>query len=155
MKRLLLILIIFFFGLNAFAGEKEDALNFFNNYVKEANNYSDRILKMYSDNAKIIRQVIKPDGTLVNAYFTASQYRGQLIISSKIAKLSHYKNNYSNISLKEVSNGYKISSIRMPSMSPKEKLKAYIIIQKQPNNEWLIMEELMQTRQQVFLKYAK
>ena len=49
--------------------------------------------------------------------------------------------------------GYKISSLRQPS-GESYKLKTYMIVKKQPNGKWLITEEMMQTKQQIFLKYA-
>ena len=34
------------------------------------------------------------------------------------------------------------------------KLKTYMVVKKQPNGKWLIIEEMMQTKVQLFLKYA-
>ena len=71
------------------------------------------------------------------------------------AKIRHYTNTYTNVSVTRISNGkYKISSLRQPS-GESYKLKTYMIIQKQPNGKWLIVEEMMQTKVQTFLKYAK
>ena len=142
-------------SISVFADEKQEALNFFNNYVKEANSYSDSITHMYSPNAKIIRQVVKPDGTTADAVTNTSTYIKQMRISQSIAKMRNYKNAYTNISVTSLGNGqYKISSLRTP-MQDKDKLKTYMIIKKQPNGKWLITEELMQTKQQIFLRYAK
>lgn len=154
MKKLLLTLIILMFGLKVFAGEQEDALKFFNSFVSASNNYNISLLNMYSDDAKIIRQVVKPDGKLVNVNFSIYNYRKQLKISSKIAQIKNYKNYYSNIHVTKVSNGYRIDSIRKPSLSD-DKLKSSVIVQKQADGKWLIIEELMQTKEQIFLKYAK
>ena len=33
-------------------------------------------------------------------------------------------------------------------------LKTYQIWQKQPNGQWKIVEEMMQTKEQIFLRYA-
>lgn len=154
MKKLLLTLFVLLFGLSVFANDQEDALKFFNNYVSASNSYSNTILNMYSDNAKIVRQVIKPNSQLVNVPFSISDYRSQLKLSSKIAKIRNYKNSYSNITVTKVANGYRIDAIRKPSLS-NDKLKATMVVQKQPNGRWLIVEETMQTKEQVFLKYAK
>ena len=71
------------------------------------------------------------------------------------AKIRNYKNNYTNVVATPISAGkVKISSVRHPSVD-NDSLKAYMIFQKQPNGKWLIVEEMMQTRQQIFLKYAK
>ena len=70
------------------------------------------------------------------------------------ARLKNYKNHYSDISVVKVANGYKIDALRQPS-GEKYKLKTYMILQKQPSGNWLIVEEMMQTKVQTFLKYAK
>ena len=71
------------------------------------------------------------------------------------AKVRQYKNNYTNVVATPISKGkVKISSVRHPSVD-NDSLKAYMIFQKQPNGKWIIVEEMMQTRQQIFLKYAK
>ena len=154
MNKFLLIFMVMFLGLGAFADDKKEALGFFNNYVQASNSYSPSILNMYAGNASIIRQVVKPDGKLVNAYFSVSDYKGQLRLSSKIAKIRHYKNYYSDINVTKVSNGYKIDAMRKPSSSD-YKLRASMTVQKQSGGNWLIVEELMQTKEQIFLKYAK
>lgn len=154
MKKILLTLILIMFGLGAFAGDKEDALAFFNRYVNASNNYSSVVLEMYSDDAKIIRQVIKPDGSLANAYFDVNKYRRQLIVSSKLAKMRNYKNYYSDIKVTKVANGYRIDAMRKPSLS-NYKLKTSRVVEKHSDGRWYIEEEMMQTKEQIFLKYAK
>lgn len=140
-------------SLSAFADDKDDALKFFNSYVEGANNYSPAIAEMYSPSAKIIRQIIKPDGTTANATTDTATYIKQMKIGQAGAKLRHYKNNYTNIVVTPVDGGYKVSSLRQPS-GENYKLKAYMIVKKQPNGKWLITEEMMQTKVQTFLRYA-
>lgn len=154
MKKLFLILVILISGMSVFASEKQDALAFFNSYVQASNRYSPALLGMYSNNAKIIRQVVKPDGTLVNVPFSVTDYKKQLKLSSKIAKIKGYKNYYSNISVTKVANGYKIDALRKPSLSD-YRLRASMVVQQQSGGDWLIVEELMQTKEQIFLKYAR
>lgn len=154
MKKIFLVLLILVFGTSVWAGEQEEALHFFNSFVQASNNYSTSLLGMYSDNARIIRQVIKPNSQLVNVPFTIGQYKSQMKISSKLAKMRHYKNEYTNVKISKVANGYRIDSLRKPSLSD-YKLKSSMVVQKQPNGRWLIVEELMQTKEQIFLKYAK
>ncbi len=155
MKKLLSTLIAFaFVSLAALADGHQEALNFFNKYVNAANTYSSEVASMYSPKAKIIRQVIKPDGSTVNVYTDTATYIKQMKIGQAGAKLRHYKNTYTNIVVTPVSNGYKVSSLRQPS-GESYKLKTYMIVQKQSNGQWLIVEELMQTKEQIFLRYAK
>lgn len=141
-------------GMLVLADDSTEALKFFKKYVNAANSYDSALLDMYSPNARIIRQVIKPDGELVNIETNTKTYLRQLKIGETTAKLRKYKNNYTNIKSQKVQNGYKISSMRQPS-GEKYRLMTYMIVQKQPNGEWKIVEELMQTKVQTFLKYAK
>ena len=159
MKKFLSILslftILFSVGVKAFADGAQDALNFFNNYVKAANSYSTEVGTMYSPSAKIIRQVVKPDGTLVDVTTDTATYLKQMRLGQAGAKLRGYKNTYTNISVTSLGNDtYKVSSLRQPS-GETYKLKTYMIVKKQPNGKWLITEEMMQTKVQTFLKYAK
>ena len=152
-KNILTLITLAFISLPVFADDSLEALKFFNSYVEGANNYSPTIVEMYSPSAKIIRQVVKPDGTTVDVGTDTATYIKQMKLGQAGAKLRHYKNNYSNIVATPVEGGYKISSLRQPS-GEDYKLKTYMIVKKQPNGKWLIVEEMMQTKVQTFLRYA-
>ncbi len=157
MKKVLSIIAVFVMflaaGLQAFADDSQEALKFFNSYVTAANSYNPVITTMYSPNAKIIRQVVKPDGGLVNVDTNTATYIKQMKIGQAGAKMRGYKNTYSNISVASLGNGaYKVSSLRQPK-GETYKLKTYMIVKK-INGKWQITEELMQTKEQIFLKYA-
>ena len=138
-----------------FADNRQEALDFFNSYVNAANTYNPIVPTMYDTNAKIIRQVVKPDNTTVDVYTNTSTYIKQMKIGQAGAKLRHYTNKYSNVNISKIAeNKYKISSLRQPK-GETYKLKTYMIVTKQPNEKWLITEEMMQTKEQIFLKYAK
>ena len=156
MKKFILSIITFVFVTTiAFASNKQEALEFFNNYIKAANSYSNSVGEMYSPSAKIIRQVVKPDGTTANAYTDTATYLKQMKLSQAGARVKQYKNNYTNVTVTQISEDkYKISALRQPS-GETYKLKMYMIVQKQPNGKWLITEEMMQTKVQMFLKYVK
>lgn len=140
-------------GLQAFADDAQEALKFFNSYVTAANSYSPTLTTMYSPSAKIIRQVVKPNGELVNVNTDTATYIKQMKLGQAGAKLRNYKNNYTNVSVASVGNGaYKVSSLRQPS-GENYKLKTYMIVKK-VNGKWQITEEMMQTKVQTFLKYA-
>jgi len=154
MKKILITLIIMsIVGLSAYADEKQEALDFFNNYVEGANSYSSEIVNMYSPSAKIIRQIVKPDGTTANATTDTATYIKQMKIGQAGAKLRNYKNSYTNIVVEPFDDGYKVSSLRQPS-GESYKLKTYMIVKKQPNGKWLIVEEMMQTKVQSLLRYV-
>src|SRR5574344_1251082 len=141
MKKILTVLLgVLIMGLSTLAaGTKEEALDFFKSFVTASNTYSPKLLSMYSSHAKIIRQVVKPNGELVNVPFSVSDYKKQKKKSSSLAKMRHYKNYYSGISVVKVSNGYKITAKRKPSAS-NYKLNTVMVVQKQSDGDWLIVE---------------
>ncbi len=156
MKKILISLLSLFIitGAAFAAGTKEEAKAFFDSYVNAANTYSPSLLSMYSNNAKIYREVVKPNGQLVDVPFTVQDYKKQMKISQAVAKMRKYKNFYSDIQITPVSNGFKITAKRKPSLS-NYKLGMTMVVQKQANGKWLIVEETMQTKEQIFLRYAK
>ncbi len=156
MKKILLLIftILLFTGIKTFADDISEAKEFFNKYVNAANTYSTTIPDFYSPDAKIIRQVVKPDGGLVNVNTDTATYMKQLKLGQATAKLRKYKNTYRNISVTEVANGYKVSAERQPT-GETYWLKMYQIVQKQSDGNWKVIEELMQTKEQIFLRYAK
>lgn len=156
MKKILLTtLTLLIVSLSVLADNRQAALNFFNDYIKAANTYSSTIPDMYSPNAKIIRQVIKPDGTTQNVTTDTATYIKQMKLGQAGAKLRHYTNSYSNVTVTSLGNNkYKVSSLRQPS-GESYKLKTYMILQEQPNGKFIIIEEMMQTKVQTFLRYAK
>lgn len=157
MKKFLSIIcilgIFIFSGLQAFADDAAEAKEFFNKYVNAANTYSTTIPNFYSPKAKIIRQVVKPDGGLVNVNTDTATYMKQLKLGQATAKIRKYKNTYRNITVTKVANGYKVSAERQPT-GETYWLKTYQIVQKQPDGQWKVIEELMQTKEQIFLRYA-
>ena len=74
-------------------------------------------------------------------------------ISQGTAKMRNYKNKYKNVTAIKVSNGIKINALRQP-MNDNYWLKTYQIWQKQTHGNWVIIEEMMQTKQQIFLHYV-
>lgn len=156
MKNILYFVIVLFITVtNVYANNKDEAIEAFNFYVKSANSYNPVIVEMYSPNAKIIRQVIKPDGTTQDVITDTATYIKQMKLGQAGAKLRHYSNSYSNVHATEISDGkIKVTSLRQPSTET-YKLKTYMIFQKQSSGKWLIIEEMMQTKVQSLLKYAK
>lgn len=144
-----LIISMFVIGAAFAASTSTEALNFFNSYVNAANNYNPTLTSMYSDDAKIIRVVLRKDGSKVTRVTNTQRYISEMRKSQAIAKVRRYKNYYSNISVAQTgADTYKISSLRQPS-GETYKLKAYMIVQKQPNGKWLIVEEMMETKVQI------
>lgn len=133
------------------ASTKDEALAFFNKYIEAANSYNTSVTTMYSPNAKIIREVVKSDGTIVPRQTSTKRYISEMKKSQAIAKVRHYKNYYSDITVTPLGqDSYKISSLRQPS-GETYKLKAYMVVQKQKDGSWLITEEMMQTKVQMLI----
>lgn len=154
MKRILLVLLMLVISsTQVFADDLATAKSMFRQYVNAANTYSPSLLNYYSPRAKIIRQVVKPNGQTVNATTNMQTYAQQMKLSQGTAKLRKYTNKYTNITATKVPNGVKVSALRQP-MKDNYWLKTYQIWQKQPNGRWVIVEEMMQTKEQIFLRYA-
>ena len=154
MKRILLVLLMLIISsTQVFADDLATAKSMFRQYVNAANTYSPSLLNYYSPRAKIIRQVVKPNGQTVNATTNMQTYAQQMKLSQGTAKLRKYTNKYTNITATKVPNGVKVSALRQ-TMKDNYWLKTYQIWQKQPNGRWVIVEEMMQTKEQIFLRYA-
>ena len=100
---------------DVYAQTPQDGIAFFNQYQNFANSYNDKILDMYSPNAKIIREVIKPSGEAEQVIVPAERYFKELKIGQKTAKLRKYRNSYKNVIAQKVRNGIKVSAERQPS----------------------------------------
>lgn len=152
MKNLLYIFVLFLcINVRSFADEIQDVQCFFNDYVSAANNYSCDYFDYYTNNAKIIRVVEKPDGTEQSVNIPLDRYKSEAKKTSKLAKLRNYKNKYFNVRIFPHGEDYKVVAMRMPSTSD-YKIPAYFIIGKDCNGDWKIKEESMNTRVQKFLK---
>lgn len=154
MKKLAIILPIIGMILtfsDVYAKSPQEAIDFFNTYAIYANSYNEGLLDMYSPDAKIIREVVKPTGETEDVIIPPKRFFKELKIGQKTAKLRKYKNTYRNITAQETPDGIKISAERQPS---KENywLKMYQIVQ-ETDSGFKIKEEMMQTKVQSFLRH--
>ncbi len=153
MKKLIYALLALLLPLYVYASTFEEVKSFFDSYVQSANSYSKKVPDYYSPDARIIRVVIKPDGTKESVEFKFNDYMNQMKKRSKIAKLVRYKNRYDDIFVSDLKDGrYKISAKRYP-MRDKKGLNAHFIIEN-IDGEYKIIEESMETPVQDFLKYS-
>ncbi|MCD7779510.1 MAG: hypothetical protein LUH05_02420 [Candidatus Gastranaerophilales bacterium] len=146
---------VLFIALNlslcAFADELQDVQCFFNQYIDAANSYSNDYFDYYSEDAKIVRVVEKPDGTKEAVNIPLSRYKEEAKKSTALMKLRKYKNRYLNVKIFPHGKDYKIVAMRMPSTSD-YKIPAHFIVGKNDNGEWKIKEESMNTKVQKFLR---
>ena len=154
MKKFICVLFAFFFLASTVnANEIQDVECFFYKYVEAANSYSSDYFSYYSDDAKIIRVIQKPDGTEESVNIPLEKYKIEAKKTSKLARLRNYKNKYFNINISPHGEDYKITAMRMPSTSD-YKIPAHFIIGKDSNGDWKIKEESMNTKVQRFLSKA-
>ena len=145
-----MVLTILISGISDAKTPKEGMV-FFDKYVKCANSYDAELLKMYSPNAKIIREVVKPSGETEEVIVPPKRFFKELILGQKTAKLRKYKNKYRNVIAQEIPNGIKISAERQPT-DETYWLKMYQILQ-DTDSGLKFTEEMMQTKVQTFLKH--
>lgn len=150
-RGIILVLFILFSACGAFAATPKQAMEFFKQYTDYANSYNDNLLNMYTQDAKIIREVIKPTGETEDVVIPPKRFFKELKIGQKTAKLKKYKNKYRNIIAQETPEGIKISAERQPS-SETYWLKMYQIVQ-DTDSGFKIKEEMMQTKVQTFLRH--
>ena len=153
MKSKLIIIFAAFILFNpaAFGKTPQEAVAFFKKYSEYANTYDEELLKMYSPDVKIIREVIKPSGGTEQVIIPSQRFFKELKFGQKTAKLRRYKNQYRNITVQELPNGIKISAERQPSKETYW-LKMYQILDNTKDG-FIIKEEMMQTKVQTFLRH--
>ncbi len=151
-KKIILSIAIFSVVTTAtFATTTQDAMDFFRRYVDAANTYNPSITTMYAPDAKIVREVIKPDGEVVPVETTTARYVSEMKKSQTVAKVRHYTNSYSDISAKEIGKDtFKITALRQPK-GETYKLKSSMVVRQDKNGQWQIIEEVMQTKVQMIL----
>lgn len=155
MKKIILTMTLMLVGLTSFAANNSnEALKFIQSYINAANTYSTTLPTYYSPNAKIIRVVEKTNGGTASVVTGMDEYTKQLKLGAVGAKVTKYKNYYTNLKVTPLANGYKVSGLRQPS-GESYRLPVYFIVQKNKNGKWQIVEESMNTKVQKFLKYAK
>lgn len=153
-KKLFVTLILILVGTASFAGPKEDVAAFFTSYVTAANSYSENLPSFYAPNAKIVRVVIKKDGSRESVVTDTNVYMKQLRMNAKLAKMRNYKNFYTDRVITQVGNDYRLTCKRQPSLSA-YKLSAYFVIGKDASGKYKIKEESMETFQTAILVGAK
>ena len=155
MKKFLITFCALLVGLGANAAVTADqALTFFAKYVDAANNYKEDVVDFYTPDAKIIRVVMKPDGTTVTRTTNMKEYINQMRIGANLAKMKGYKNFYTQRKVTKVGNDFKISALRQPSTSD-YKIPAYFIIGEDSKGNLKIKEESMHSKNQLLLKGMK
>ncbi len=153
-KKMLLILFLLCFCTPVFANDIEEVEAFFEKYVSAANSYSANLPSYYTSDAKIIRVVIKPNGSTATLEIPTARYFKQMRMMRNFARLKGYKNAYANRVVTQEGADYKLSADRTPR-GDKTSLPCYFIIGKDSTGARKIKTESMHTKDQSFLKYVK
>ncbi len=151
MKKLLFLLGVLLLGSGAFASDIDDVKHFFNSYTDTANSYKPNYFDYYAPNAVIKRVVVKKDGTTETVVVPLTEYKKNTKLSLRLAKLKHYKNEYTNIEIKPEGDDYRVITMRKPSTSSYS-LPASFLIGKDASGKLKIKEESMHTKVQTFLR---
>ncbi len=149
-KLCLFLLFLVTAGVICHATEMQDVQYFFNKYTETANRYDSKYFDFYSDDAKIIRVVEKPDGSRESVNIPLDKYKNEVRKSKALMKMRKYKNFYSDIEILPIGKDFKVAAMRMPSTSD-YKVPAHFIIGKDNNGNWKIKEESMNTKVQAFI----
>ena len=152
MKKFILCLMILFMGSSSFAVTATDVRQFFSSFVDAANSYNPDYFDYYMPNATISRVVEKKDGSTKIVYVPMTTYRKHSKLNSRIGKLRHYKNYYSEIKIVQNGEDFKLSAMRRPSTSD-YKLPVYFVIGPNSQGHLKIKEESMHTKVQAFLRH--
>ena len=152
-KIIFIVMALIITQLFVIADDRTEVKAFFDSFVNAANTYSKDVPNYYLDDAKIIRVVLKKDGTKQAVNFAMKDYKEQMAKSEKIAKLAKYRNTYKSVSVSKTGNDYKVSAMRYPNKDTRG-LSCYFIITK-TSSGYKIKVESMDTPVQDFLKYAK
>lgn len=153
MKKLFLLFLLFCFSNNfTNAQATEDSVRkFFNEYVNAANALQEDVFqKYYTTNPKIIRVVEKKDGTTQSVNVPLKTYLDEAAKGRKLARITRYKNDYTDIKISKEGDDFKVSANRLPS--PGGKYPAYFIIGENESGQLKIKVESMNTPRQEFLK---
>ena len=147
-------LLLFFYLAILPASAQTDVEAFFQKFVSSLNSYDTKVISHFVNDATIIRNVIKSDGTTQSVNLPFNRYSQELLRGLTPARVAGYKNNFSNIQVvKKDENRYKITAIRTPNRD-KTGLACHYIVVRQKDGSFKIQTESWDTNHQGFLKYG-
>lgn len=109
-----------------------------------ANNYDTKILDMYSDNAKIIRNIQHNNGKTEKIIIPTDKYKKFLNFVRYFAKIRHYKNTYKNIECANEGENIRVNALRVNSN--KYSTPISLLLAKDSRGEFKIIEEETSTK---------
>jgi len=142
-KILLIILLVFSCSSGAFANSQkiEKASCFMHEFQELSHKYDKSLPNMYSDDAKIIRNLVYSDGKTEKVIFSVQKYKKILKFIRVLAKFKRYKNYYKNLAYKIEDQNVRITGIRETSNGYKSPISMLV-----STHEWKILEEETDTK---------
>jgi hypothetical protein len=145
-----IVLVLISFTSPAFAiskAEKKEARKFFDNYVTMSNNYDASVAELYSDTAKIHATSRSPEGKVSSVQFPAEKWKEIIVKAMPLAEKRGDISKYKRIKISEKDGKIKIKANRYSLLKCFTDKGYYMVIARDENNEFQIIEEYVETQQ--------
>ncbi|OGI01312.1 MAG: hypothetical protein A2Y25_00950 [Candidatus Melainabacteria bacterium GWF2_37_15] len=141
-----------FIGISVSADGQEikEAQEFIAEFERLSHNYDGKLISMYADNAKIIRNLEHKNGKVEKIIIPTDKYKKFLKFVGFFAKIQGYKNYYKNLDYKAEGENVRITGIR--ANTNKYTAPVSILVGKNEKGEWRILEEITSTQSAFLIK---
>ena len=137
-------------SVSAGGTEIKEAQEFIVEFEKLSHNYDEKLISMYADNAKIIRNLEHKNGKVEKIIIPTDKYKKFLKFVGFFAKIQGYKNYYKNLDYKAEGENVRITGIR--ANTNKYTAPVSILVGKNEKGEWRILEEITSTQSAFLIK---
>ena len=135
-------------GVRADQTDNAAAKAFFENYVALSDAYDDKVADLYADSAVIRTFRRYPHGLERSMELTGSQWKALLVRAMPIARAQADRSTYSNVEVSVSGDKTTIKADRYAERKCYTDTGYYLVIARQPNGEYLIVEEYSETQPQ-------
>lgn len=142
--KLITLIFVILLPFSAQASAPEEYLDFFKKYETLGNNYDLSVAEMYSDEAKVVVFRVTPDGVETTTKINGKKVKQMIHEQMDIIKKLGSKSNYSNVSVTLEGNTGKIKATRYSTLKCFKDNKYYMVIEKQTDGSFQIIEEFIE-----------
>jgi len=121
---------------------------FFEKYVELSDAYDEKVADLYSDSAVIRAYRRYPHGLARSMELTGSQWKALLVKAMPLAKAQADRSAYSNIEVSVTGDKAKIKANRYAVRKCYTDTGHYLVVERQPDGAYLIVEEYSETQPQ-------
>ena len=121
---------------------------FFENYVELSDAYDDKVADLYSDSAVIRAFRRYPHGLERSMELSGSQWKSLLVRAMPIARAQADRSTYSNVEISVSGDKATIKADRYAVRKCYTDTGYYMVVERQPNGRYLIVEEYSETQPQ-------